>query len=288
MQLKTFNNLPSKEAQTTLANCCGAAHWVKRMTGARPFASVAALFSQCNDIWYDECREEDWLEAFSQHPRIGDIDSLKEKYAATRDWAAGEQSGVQQAPMAVLEQLAAANRAYEEKFGFIFIVCAAGKPAEEMLRLLEDRLENGREEELRVAMGEQNKITQLRLRKLLSEEELPPPANSQITTHVLDTSLGRPGRGLSIRLKARIGEQWLAIAQGVSNEDGRIADLLPPGRTLAPGHYRMSFDTGKYFDSLNIQGFYPEVEITFTTFGRSHYHVPLLINPFGYSTYRGS
>ena len=288
MKLNTLNTLPPEEAKAALANCCGATQWVNRMMEAHPFASASALFARCNDIWYGQCREEDWLEAFSHHPRIGGIDSLKEKYAATKNWAEKEQGGVKGAAATTLERLAAANRAYEEKFGFIFIVCATGKSAEEMLRLLQDRLENMREEELRVAMGEQCKITHLRLRKLLTDEDLPAAASSQVTTHVLDTSIGRPGRGVSIRLKARIEERWLTIAQGISNEDGRIASLLPPGRTLPPGHYKMVFDTGNYFESLNIQGFYPEVEIAFTTFDRSHYHVPLLINPFGYSTYRGS
>lgn len=288
MQLQAFNSLPANEAETALAHCCGATRWVNLMMGARPFTAAPALFARCNEVWYGDCREEDWLEAFAQHPKIGDINSLKEKYAATRDWAAGEQSGVQEAPTAILEQLAAANRAYEGKFGFLFIVCATGKTAEEMLRLLKDRLENEREEELWVAMGEQCKITHLRLRKLLADEALAPATVSQVTTHVLDTSIGQPGRGVSIRLKARAEGRWLSIAQGVSNDDGRITGLLPPERTLSPGHYKMVFDTGKYFDSQKIQGFYPEVEISFTTFDHGHYHVPLLINPFGYSTYRGS
>jgi len=288
MELNTFNNLPPREAEAALANCNGAARWASLMVQARPFGSAAALFNHCNEIWYEECREEDWLEAFSQHPKIGDIGSLKEKYAATKGWAAGEQSGVKSAPETVLEQLAEANRLYEEKFGFIFIVSATGKSAGEMLRLLNDRLENKREEELLVAMGEQCKITQIRLGKLISEEGPPLPANGQVTTHVLDTSIGLPGRGVGIRLKAYIEGRWLCIAQGLSNADGRIANLLPLERRLPPGNYKMAFDTGKYFESRNVRGFYPEVEISFTIFDNSHYHVPLLINPYGYSTYRGS
>lgn len=288
MQLNTLNALPPAEAQPALLTCNGTNRWATRMLEARPFASPAALFARCNDIWYNECREADWLEAFAQHPRIGDIGSLKEKYAATKNWAAGEQQGVAQASAATLEQLAAANRAYEEKFGFIFIVCATGKPAEAMLRLLQDRLENNQDEELLVAMGEQCKITLLRLRKLLAEEPLPEAPRSQVTTHVLDTSAGHPGQNISIRLKARNGSQWQTIAQGVTNADGRIAGLLPPGRILPPGPYQMAFDTGTYFDRQKIRGFYPEVDIAFTIFDGSHYHVPLLVNPFGYSTYRGS
>ena len=81
---------------------------------------------------------------------------------------------------------------------------------------------------------------------------------------------------------------WQTIAQGVTNKDGRIPDLLPPNRNLAIGNYKMVFETVNYFESIAVKGFYPEVEIQFTVFDDSHYHVPLLINPFGYSTYRGS
>ena len=82
--------------------------------------------------------------------------------------------------------------------------------------------------------------------------------------------------------------QWQTMAQGVTNADGRIADLLPAERILPPGNYKLVFETGNYFASNNVKGFYPEVEIQFTIIDGSHYHVPLLINPFGYSTYRGS
>ena len=111
---------------------------------------------------------------------------------------------------------------------------------------------------------------------------------SQLTTHVLDTSIGKPGKDITICLKQNISNSWQTIAQGVTNVDGRIADLLPPGRNVLPGNYKMVFETGNYFKANNIKGFYPVVEIDFTVFDDEHYHVPLLINPFGYSTYRGS
>jgi 2-oxo-4-hydroxy-4-carboxy-5-ureidoimidazoline decarboxylase len=117
--------------------------------------------------WY-ECTEADWLEAFTHHPKIGDIDSLKKKFASTATWAAGEQSGAAAASQKVLEDLAKGNDDYEKKFGFIFIVCATGKTAEEMLQLLQDRLPNKKEDELKIAMDEQNKITKLRLEKLIA------------------------------------------------------------------------------------------------------------------------
>jgi 5-hydroxyisourate hydrolase/2-oxo-4-hydroxy-4-carboxy-5-ureidoimidazoline decarboxylase len=186
-----------------------------------------------------------------------------------------------------LEALAAGNRAYEEQFGYIFIVCATGKSAAEMLGLLEARLPNDPDSELRIAMGEQAKITAIRLNKLLDQPSSPQD-KSQITTHVLDTSLGRPAGGMHIDLYEQAGKSWQALAQGMTDVDGRISDLLPPARILSPGTYKLRFHSGAYFDANRIKGFYPQVEITFSLSDESHYHVPLLINPFGYSTYRGS
>jgi hydroxyisourate hydrolase len=110
----------------------------------------------------------------------------------------------------------------------------------------------------------------------------------QLTTHVLDTAIGKPGKDISIRLQIPVNGVWQTVAQGITNNDGRIADLLPAQKSLAHGNYKLVFDTGNYFSAQKIKGFYPEVEIQFIVFDDTHYHVPLLINPFGYSTYRGS
>ena len=111
---------------------------------------------------------------------------------------------------------------------------------------------------------------------------------SQVTTHVLDTAAGKPGKDISIRLMKKENDNWLAIAEGITNADGRISDLLPPGKILSAGDYKIIFNTGEYYKTQKIKTFYPAVEILFTVFDDSHYHVPLLISPFGYSTYRGS
>tara|TARA_B100000530_G_C15816587_1_gene431760 strand:+ start:176 stop:514 length:339 start_codon:yes stop_codon:yes gene_type:complete len=111
---------------------------------------------------------------------------------------------------------------------------------------------------------------------------------SQITTHVLDTSEGKPAEGIKIELQKPTGTNWETIAEGITNADGRIANLLGDGDVLPPGAYRMHFHTAEYFDRLGLRSFYPEVSIVFETFDNSHYHVPLLLNPYGYSTYRGS
>lgn len=135
-------------------------------------------------------------------------------------------------------------------------------------------------------MGEQQKITLNRLQKLL--EDVKVSKRSQITTHVLDTSKGFPGAGILVRLQSKKNDQWQSLAVGLTDSDGRIGDLLPAWKILAPDDYQIVFETGDYFKKCGAKGFYPEVSIQFTVFDESHYHVPLLLNPFGYSTYRGS
>lgn len=112
---------------------------------------------------------------------------------------------------------------------------------------------------------------------------------SQITTHVLDTTRGKPAANVPICLYHLDGDKWAVLACGVTNSDGRIADLLCDSVTLAQGTYRMHFDTKSYFSALGEQGFYPFVDVVFElSAGGEHYHIPLLLSAFGYSTYRGS
>ncbi|MVN78507.1 hydroxyisourate hydrolase [Hymenobacter sp. HMF4947] len=111
---------------------------------------------------------------------------------------------------------------------------------------------------------------------------------SQLTTHILDTTQGRPAGGVTIALYEPEGESWREIARGITNADGRIPDLLPQEKILATGIYKLKFFTQEYFERAGLTHFYPFVEICFTVADAAHYHVPLLLNPFGYSTYRGS
>lgn len=168
MTVQDLNNLTKETLLAELGKCCGAATWVSSMADDVPFLSENHLLKKAETIWSDECNVTDWLEAFTFHPKIGDVKSLQQKFASTKDWAAGEQAGVQKANDDIIAELAEGNKKYEEKFGFIFIVCATGKTAEEMLNLLNDRLANDYEEEIKIAAQEQNKITQIRLKKLLA------------------------------------------------------------------------------------------------------------------------
>ena len=145
--------------EPSLLECCGSSHWAAQLLAAGPFRDVPGLETAATDIWW-RLTPADWLEAFSKHPKIGE----KGKVSA---WSSQEQSGMDFAALDNPEKLAALNQSYFEKFGWIFIVCATGKTAEEMLSLLESRLSNPPDEELRIAAAEQNKITLLRLRKLL-------------------------------------------------------------------------------------------------------------------------
>jgi 2-oxo-4-hydroxy-4-carboxy-5-ureidoimidazoline decarboxylase len=155
------------EARRLLSTCCGSTRWVDRMLARRPFGTLDLLLAAARDVWFGLDRP-DWLEAFSHHPKIGDRAALRERFAATHhlDLAEKEQSSVTGASEETLSALAEANADYEEKFGYIFIVCATGRSADEMLAMLRDRLRNDPEPEIRIAAQEQAKITELRLLKL--------------------------------------------------------------------------------------------------------------------------
>ena len=280
MTLSSFNNLDKAAAAKELFSCCGSEKWVSSMMKAFPFNSVQDLLDTATKAWYNECEEKDWRESFSHHPKIGDKKSLAEKFAGK------EQAGLASATEETIGALAASNEKYEKKFGFIFIVCATSRSGVEMLRLLTNRMNNDEDDELRIAMGEQHKITLIRFGKLFEDFQL--LIMSQVTTHVLDVSAGKPGRDIGVRLMGKADKDWQTIAQGITNSDGRVSDLLPAGKILSPGIYKMVFETGSYFSDQKIKTFYPSVEILFTVFDNAHYHVPLLISPFGYSTYRGS
>jgi len=132
-----------------------------------PADDLVELLEDAEEQWW-KCSKEDWKEAFAHHPKIGDVESVKKKFASTAQWASGEQSGVNTASQKTIEALAEGNKKYESKFGYIFIVCATGKSAGEMLEILESRLPNDPEDEIEIAADEQNKISKLRLEKLLT------------------------------------------------------------------------------------------------------------------------
>lgn len=166
MTLEELNALPADQARDAFARCCGASAWVERMVARRPFRSVRHLLGIAHEFW-NALGADDWREAFAHHPRIGDLASLQRKYASTADFASREQAAVARATRVVLQALAEGNRAYQERFGYIFIVFASGKSAEGMLALLRDRLGNDPQIEFGIAAHEQWKIMRLRLDTML-------------------------------------------------------------------------------------------------------------------------
>jgi len=168
MNLDQFNQLSVNEAEKILTQCCTSDAWVGKMNNIRPFENRQQLSHAANEAWLG-LKESDYLQAFDGHPKIGDVNSLRKKYANTKEIASGEQQSVNEASEKTLLDLAKYNDEYLNKFGFIFIVCATGKSASEMLSILSTRLSNDRETELSNAAEEQRKIFQIRLTKLFGD-----------------------------------------------------------------------------------------------------------------------
>lgn len=168
MTVEALNALPAAEARAALERCCGASRWIEALIEARPFDGAAAIFA-ASDRAFAPLERADWMEAFSHHPKIGDVSALRTKFAGTAAWAGSEQGGTATATEATLQALADGNRTYEDRFGYIFIVCATGKSAGEMVAMLNARLGNAPEAELSNAAAEQRRITRLRIEKLLGE-----------------------------------------------------------------------------------------------------------------------
>lgn len=161
-----LNQLSAGEAEAEFLKCCGSSRWAKGMVSARPFKNAGALLSKADEIW-QSLGEDDWLEAFHAHPRIGEKKAVAAQTEQAQKWSEQEQSRAQQASPETRAALADGNVRYEDRFGFIFIVCASGRSSEEILAILNSRLQNEPTVELKIAAAEQQKITALRLEKLL-------------------------------------------------------------------------------------------------------------------------
>jgi OHCU decarboxylase len=156
--LAEFNKVPRYRAEAELIHVCGSRAWARAMAVRRPFGDPARLLRAASEVWWS-LDETDWREAFEAHPKIG--------ATPTNAWSAEEQSGMQRSGAGVIMELEKANQEYLAKFGYIFMVCASGKTGEDLLAVLRSRLYNVPQQEIRVAAEEQDKITCLRLEKLL-------------------------------------------------------------------------------------------------------------------------
>ena len=167
MNLEELNQGDSEQACIELLKCCGSSQWTEKMLATRPYKSVSHLLELAGQIWSD-LGEVDYLEAFAAHPKIG-ASKPPDNAKNTESWTGKEQAGMMSADEQTKLKLKTENQKYAEKFGYIFIVCATGKSASEMLEMLRIRLENSPETELEIAAGEQMKITNLRLNKMLRD-----------------------------------------------------------------------------------------------------------------------
>ncbi len=164
-----LNALEEDDARAALTRCCGSTAWVTGMLQARPFVDEAELLQAADRVWL-AASPADVREALTHHPEIGaDVEALRAKFQSTAGWSEGEQAGVEAADETTLLQLRDGNVEYKAKFGHIFVVCATGKSAAQMLELLRARLPNEPERELLNAAQEQGKITKLRLAKLATD-----------------------------------------------------------------------------------------------------------------------
>lgn len=162
-----LNSLTPEDAVKELLQCCGSKRWANQVADARPYDNLADLGAHANEIWWSLDRD-DWLEAFRSHPKIGEKKSAETVSAQASQWSSDEQAGVNTGSTETTDALATLNRAYEQKFGYIFIICATGKTSGEMLDALRERIDHDAAEELPIAAAEQSKITELRLKKLLT------------------------------------------------------------------------------------------------------------------------
>ncbi|KAK1305964.1 Uric acid degradation bifunctional protein TTL [Acorus calamus] len=298
-------------------SCCGSTRFAREMVAAGPFSGLDQALEAARHIWMNIIDVNGCLEAFAAHPEIGSTSSASQ-------WSKQEQStALATATDHSLQELLEWNSRYKQKFGHVFLICASGRGSPEILAELKVRYHNRPIVELEIAAQEQMKITELRLAKLFASKanigssthtQLPASqlvkpgahltANPKrtrppITTHVLDVSRGSPASGIEVQLEMWKGTQlrpslaqrdsfgWVHQGSSITDSDGRSGPLMGLDEFLSPGVYRISFNTGKYSPG----GFFPYVSIVFEvreSQRSEHFHVPLLLSPFSFSTYRGS
>ena len=256
------------------------APWVaERAASARPFATVsdlhAAMLSNVGDAPLP-----DLLAFLCGHPELA-AEKLPGGLTAESQ---AEQTGLGMAGTAGAAALPALNRAYRERFGFPFIICVARQTAANVLRSLHARLAHEPGAELQAALTEIGHITRLRLADRVQGPGMPAVVG-RLSAHVLDVSAGLPAAGLRIELL----QEERRVSEATTDADGRIgAGLLPPG-PLRQGQYELQFQAGAYFAARGTPTFYDAIPVRFVVASaEGHYHIPLLLAPYGYSTYRGS
>lgn len=255
------------------------APWVaESVAGARPFPTVTVLHDALMQA-VESASAERIVLFLGAHPELS-ARALPPDLTAD---STAEQAGLSMAGASGSADLPALNRAYRDRFGIPFIVCVARHTPENVLRTLIARLDGSPTQERAAALAEVRRITRLRLVARLAGPGMP-STTGHLSTHVLDTSRGRPAAGLVVTLL----QEGRVLTTVTTDEDGRTPALLPTG-PLRQGRHTLSFDAGAYFAARNQATLYGSIPIPFEiTEPEGRYHIPLLLAPFGYSTYRGS
>jgi 2-oxo-4-hydroxy-4-carboxy-5-ureidoimidazoline decarboxylase len=280
--LDWLNRADEGAARDALRRVCASHHWAADVLSARPFRGLDALLTAGDDATA-AMAAADLDKALAAHPPIGrpkpgDPDSAR------------EQRGMAGAAASLRAEMLELNLAYQERFGHVFLICATGLTAEQLRDALRSRLGNARDAERETVRTELGRINRLRLTRLAGA--------ATVSTHVLDTSRGRPAPGIAVRLAVRDAPDtpeasdtdWTDHAAAVTDADGRCTGLpaLPDDTSQA----RLTFAVAPYLERPEGEGgaaaFFPEVTVAFAVTPGERYHVPLLLTPFGYSVYRGS
>ncbi|MEU3980936.1 2-oxo-4-hydroxy-4-carboxy-5-ureidoimidazoline decarboxylase [Streptomyces sp. NPDC026672] len=301
--LARFNALTEPAARAALHEVCASTAWTRRLLAGRPYATPDDLYATA-DAATAALTPDDLAEAMAGHPPIG-------RPKPGDPASAREQRGMSGAPARLRAEMLELNLAYQERFGHVFLICATGLTAERMRDAAQERIGNPPAREREIVRTELGKINRIRLARLVAEDRhtMSTGTTASVSTHILDTSVGRPAAGVSVRLAARAGHDagWRELGAATTDTDGRCKDLpVPPEGTT---HVRLVFAVGPYFENsakqqadpqqadpqqdapANRDGgavFFPEVTVVFAVAPGEHHHVPLLLTPFGYSVYRGS
>jgi 2-oxo-4-hydroxy-4-carboxy-5-ureidoimidazoline decarboxylase len=290
--LSELNACGKDEFVAVLANIFEHSPWIaEQAAGARPFSGVNALLAAMKDA-VDRATADQRMALIKAHP---DLANKTQRAAGLTAESTSEQSGLglDRLSDAEYEAFERVNNAYRAKFGFPYIVCVRRHTKDSVLRDFERRLPNDVATETRASIEEISRIAALRLDQLVSSEDKL-PVHGRLSTHVLDTHAGRPAAGISVVLTelSTLGEARV-ITRTTTNSDGRTDQPLIGGRPVPIGRYELMFSVGDYFAARNVPmsdpPFLDQIPLRFSVSDpEGHLHVPLLVTPWSYGTYRGS
>jgi 2-oxo-4-hydroxy-4-carboxy-5-ureidoimidazoline decarboxylase len=290
--LDELNAAPQSDFVAALANIFEYSPWIAEQAfAARPFAGVNALFAAMKTT-VERASEERRLALIKAHPDLAD--KTQRAAGLTAESTAEQNSvGLDRLSDAEYEAFERVNNAYRAKFGFPYIVCVRRHTRDSILRDFERRLPNDAASETAASIAEICRIAALRLDQLvISNDRL--PVHGRLSTHVLDTHSGKPAAGIEVELveRSHLGESRV-VTRAVTNADGRTDHPLIGGRPVPIGRYELNFRVGKYFEERKVPvsdpPFLDDIALRFAVSEpEGHLHVPLLVTPWSYATYRGS